>query len=411
MSIQYTELEYIESTGTQYINTGVSCNASNVEVHLKMRTGSSVSTQAILGGSWAANGFFLMLFNGMFRFHSGNSVITPASASPDTDYDIIANKSFLTINEDQYSINGGTDIEQSISLFSTTTGITYTQPRGSFKIYEAKIYVANEMVRDLIPAKRDSDDTLGLYDRVNDVFYTNNGTGTFIGGQPVVDTYTVLFNSNGGVGDSYTQEIEVDVPTTLLPNAFTRENYDFMGWSLSPNGNVLYTNEEEVLNLAEADETISLYAVWQLSPTSITLYYNKSDEDHVYKDITPYIVLTGTLRNDSSIINPYIRVESTEVIDSNYCYIPLWNRYYYIDEIISYRTNIYDLSLRVDPLMSFKDEIMELDVIINKQDSDYTNLYLDDGDWIMENKMFNEVYTFSNGFNNNGEFILIVAGA
>ena len=133
MSLTY--VEYIESTGTQYINTGVSCNANEIEVRLKMRTGASVSTQAILGGSWAANGFFLMLFNGMFRFHSGNSVITPVSATPNTDYDIIVNKSSLIINENVYPINGGTDVEAAISLFSTTTGITSTQPRGSFKLY------------------------------------------------------------------------------------------------------------------------------------------------------------------------------------------------------------------------------------------------------------------------------------
>ena len=36
----------------------------------------------------------------------------------------------------------------------------------------------------MIPARRDSDNVLGMYDIVNNVFRTNAGTGTFVAGPP-----------------------------------------------------------------------------------------------------------------------------------------------------------------------------------------------------------------------------------
>jgi hypothetical protein len=52
-------------------------------------------------------------------------------------------------------------------------------------IYNAKIYNGDVPVAELIPCYRKSDLVAGLYDRVNDVFYTNAGTGAFIVGPDV----------------------------------------------------------------------------------------------------------------------------------------------------------------------------------------------------------------------------------
>lgn len=143
----------------------------------------------------------------------------------------------------------------------------------------------------------------------------------------------------------------------------------------------------------------------------IIFYHNLSDADHINKEITDAYEIEGVLRNESNIISPFIRIQWNGTFTYNYCYIAEWDRYYYINEIVSYRNNILEISLTVDPLMSHKNQILNMDVIINKQDNTNTNLYLDDGDWVMENKMFNEIINFDNGFNDVGEFILIVAGA
>lgn len=54
------------------------------------------------------------------------------------------------------------------------------------KLYTFKIYDDGALIRDFVPAKRDSDNVAGLYDIVNDVFYTPMETNIpLVAGNPV----------------------------------------------------------------------------------------------------------------------------------------------------------------------------------------------------------------------------------
>ena len=53
---------------------------------------------------------------------------------------------------------------------------------GSIRIYSSKIWDNGELVRELVPAKRDEDDTIGMIDLVTQTFFVNEGTGEFIAG-------------------------------------------------------------------------------------------------------------------------------------------------------------------------------------------------------------------------------------
>ena len=50
------------------------------------------------------------------------------------------------------------------------------------KIYSTKVYDDNILIRDLVPCYRKSDNVIGMFDLVNNVFYTNAGSGTFLKG-------------------------------------------------------------------------------------------------------------------------------------------------------------------------------------------------------------------------------------
>lgn len=56
---------------------------------------------------------------------------------------------------------------------------------GSFKIYYCKIYDNNELVRDLVPGIRKSDNVICMYDKVTGTFFENAGTGEFIAGPEI----------------------------------------------------------------------------------------------------------------------------------------------------------------------------------------------------------------------------------
>ena len=91
--------------------------------------------------------------------------------------------------------------------------------------------------------------------------------------------------------------------------------------------------------------------------------YNKSSQ------LTLYMQLTGTLREESSIVNPVIMIElptETDLSDNptylegtkfNYAYIPEFQRYYFVTEVVSVKMHLWRIHLHVDVLMSFKKDI------------------------------------------------------
>ena len=142
----------------------------------------------------------------------------------------------------------------------------------------------------------------------------------------------------------------------------------------------------------------------------VILYKNSSENNVIGKTLTQIKSVECNLKNDVSVVNPTFVLSYTDsILDSNYCFIPKFNRYYFIDEIIPITGDRSIIKCRVDVLESFKDDIKSLTAIINKQET-IADKFIDDGSWIVENKDFLQSYNFSNGFNDNGEFILITAG-
>ena len=143
----------------------------------------------------------------------------------------------------------------------------------------------------------------------------------------------------------------------------------------------------------------------------VIFYYNQSDDRMINKTIVRGQTFTGVLREECSIMNPVIRFESSEVIRYNYAYIPQFQRYYSITDKVAYRDGLWDVSFEVDVLMSFKNDISNLNAVVDKQSSDLIgNEYIDDGSLVTDNVMFQTVYNFLDGFNDTGEYILITAG-
>ena len=144
----------------------------------------------------------------------------------------------------------------------------------------------------------------------------------------------------------------------------------------------------------------------------IVLYINGSERQAVRKNLQSSYTLTGSLRGESSVINPSFLIETSNPSQYNYCYIPSFNRYYFITDIISVRTNIWRINCNVDVLMSFQSEILNLDVIV----SDASNgdrdspTYMEGDVWKSTVKTKTDVISFPQGLLDNGEYILITSG-
>lgn len=83
------------------------------------------------------------------------------------------------------------------------------------------------------------------------------------------------------------------------------------------------------------------------------------------------------IKAPSSIISPVIQLsKASNPTNFNYAYIPDWNRYYFISDI-TYGIGLWILSLRVDVLASFKDDILATSQYILRNANNYNDDILD----------------------------------
>ena len=178
----YTKLEYIQGYGGQYIDTGVTIDSSvsTLEVDMQIKY-TDLSTRQLMGYSGSAGGYF-GVNNGVYTLQYGVSLGLAPSL---TSYDHLVYKK--ETSKDSLTVNGTT----AQSGRDNTSGVFTLFNLGSgdwenkMCMKTCKIYVNGVLVRDFIPAMRNSDGSTGLYDKVNKVFYENKGTGSF--GSDVLD--------------------------------------------------------------------------------------------------------------------------------------------------------------------------------------------------------------------------------
>lgn len=142
----------------------------------------------------------------------------------------------------------------------------------------------------------------------------------------------------------------------------------------------------------------------------ITLYNNSSEPNKISKHLTPInIALSGSLRNESEIVNPVVLIEGdiSSLQNANYARIESFGRYYYITEMKSIRNNIVELHLHTDVLMSF--DISAVSGVVVEAENIGSD-YLQGRQFVRLVKSKTDILTFSNGLLDTGEYILITAG-
>ena len=143
---------------------------------------------------------------------------------------------------------------------------------------------------------------------------------------------------------------------------------------------------------------------------TIKLYNNLSDKIVVDKNITQQgSDVTGTLRENCSIIDPVIKMSAigNNLLTSNYAYITEFARYYYITNIVCVG-DLFEVHMHVDVLMSFRGDIRTNNAVISRQERNY-NLYLQDGVFKTYSQPHYEIKQFGTGFT-DFQFIFCVAG-
>ena len=111
----------------------------------------------------------------------------------------------------------------------------------------------------------------------------------------------------------------------------------------------------------------------------IKLYKNKAERNRMDKTnfLDDELVVTGEIREPTSIISPSIsifQVSNVNLIEYNYIQIPDFNRYYFVDNIIAQSNGIFRFDCSVDVLMTFKDDLYELDIVCSRNEFNIWNI-------------------------------------
>ena len=188
----YTQLEYIESNGTQYIDTGFKPNQDTTVVCEVSSYGLSKENQAAFGARTANAGNDRYTFVISSSSKSYRSGFGGTNADFPTDFDV---SGLLTINKtkNKTTLNGEVSVTNTSSAFQTPYPIFLfcintagsASALSSIKIHACKIYDNGGLVRDFVPCKNASG-AVGLYDLVGAKFYANAGSGTFTAGPEII---------------------------------------------------------------------------------------------------------------------------------------------------------------------------------------------------------------------------------
>lgn len=191
----YTQLQYIESHGTEYIDTGFKPNQNT---RLVVDVGEPTSgydlqnvSQCIFGARTAPNDNAYNFF--MRSDVTGNpSLDDYGTTRQNTETEFLYDRATIDKNKNVTSINSTTytHTEQTFAcpytlyIFGCNTSDTVTF-MCTVRFYSFRIYSSSEdgndlLIRNFIPVKN-PDGEYGLYDLVDGKFYSNAGTGAFTG--------------------------------------------------------------------------------------------------------------------------------------------------------------------------------------------------------------------------------------
>ena len=237
---EYTELQYIESSGTQYIDTGV--NASNRAVFSLSATPETTEMVKYV----VANVDSTEYLNGFGQYYNyvagANGAV--ADMTDRHNYDISYSDSGITLIYDGKPVTN-TNLQnyriynnKKISLLGSA--VIYRRIKA--KLYSIKLYNNDNVVFDGIPARRKSDNVIGLYDTVTNTFFTNAGTGIFVAGPdvPKIVTTSYVQGFYDEINSTKQDRLEsgVNVITTGAP--------DGMVVSVTADHGIVHVHKEEI---------------------------------------------------------------------------------------------------------------------------------------------------------------------
>ena len=181
---EYQEVEYLESTGTQYIDTGYPIVSNQFTVVAKL-TSLATPYMGVIDNMGGFHRVYTAESSSAVLIYLGSSKTFSGSNTYDKHTYILNDALGVALDDSGFYATTGTRSIYSLWIFGRN-GVNVTPTYGKAIVYSCEIQtISGNKLIDFVPAVRKTDSVAGMYDLVNATFKTNAGTGTFTVGPDV----------------------------------------------------------------------------------------------------------------------------------------------------------------------------------------------------------------------------------
>lgn len=326
---EITELEYIQSSGVQYVDT---LFKPNQDTRVVIDGYNDSASSGWTYGTWesATVNQFAGSCNKSYavRYGTTNATLTENIPVGPVNFDQ---------NKNAYNVNGTTGFftaqtfscQYSIFLFAINAAGAVSSGKFTGKIYSCQIYDNGLLERDYIPAML-SNGEVGLYDRVFHGFYRNAGTGEFIAGPEAATTPKAPVD--------FRVEAETDTLVTLAWDA----SGDALGYRLYRSGQLLADTTETSVSVtvepfAGAVFTLTAYNENGEGAAAELTYFNAPEDPILF-------LITDRTQADVTERNPKGYYAASDL-----------NRVGYAVEYLAGRLRASGVTVTVSPVLTWTD--------------------------------------------------------
>ena len=213
----YSLREYIEvgNTAGPYINTGLTTSSNDAKLTTEAEVIYSYTDRpdhnTWMFGAFSGYGIILGYQNGQTEGYVGSG---GKLLDYDTNVHTVAFKDGGLYADDALKQTGNwTQIPNNTPIYIFGRGGDNRVIKNT-RIYRCKIWQNGVLLRDLIPVQRKSDDEIGMLDLVNNVFYDNDGTGSFTCGG-TSDISSPIFKSYAKINGQWQNLIGTNIDDIL----------------------------------------------------------------------------------------------------------------------------------------------------------------------------------------------------
>jgi hypothetical protein len=328
----YKRLEYIQSSGTQCIDTGFKPN-QNSGVSIDFQLNAVSGWQCVFGTRVGNNtrSYSLWHSGSAFGFYYSSVNATFSNLAGTVRHTVVATKNTAVAD-------GASSVSLTYSNFTASYPLFLfavnsdgqTQSIASMKLFSCQIYDDGTLVRDFVPCMTDTGE-IGLWDDVNFAFYGNAGTGEFIAGPEVATTPKAPAN--------FRVESETDTLVTLTWDASEKA----VGYRLYRSGQLLADTEETSVSVtveifAGAVFTLTAYNENGEGAGTELIYFNAPDDPILF-------LVTDRTQQDVAERNPKGYYAASDL-----------NRVGYAVDYLQKRLLAAGVSVAVSPVLAWTDE-------------------------------------------------------